>query len=309
MGKKLTLLDFIDRASIIHNNKYDYSQVIYINDATKIIIICNIDNHGIFAQTPRHHLNGEGCPKCKNIKLKIIHLSDTASFIKKAILVHGDKYNYECVVYTDAINKVIIKCQHHGLFEQRPNDHLAGKGCSKCGAERNSLSQRLTTDEFIDKANIIHNNEYNYDAVIYVNSHNKIIINCKYHGNFNQAPNNHLNGRGCPKCNRATSQPEIEWLKFLNIPEEYYQHRIIINNKLIKPDAYDPITKTIYEFYGSFWHGDPRIYDLDKINKCSKTTFRELYEKTIEREKMLISSGYKLIVIWELDWNKLKKTS
>ncbi len=47
---KLTTLEFTDRSSIIHDNKYDYSKSIYISSGIEIIIICPI--HGEFNQTP-----------------------------------------------------------------------------------------------------------------------------------------------------------------------------------------------------------------------------------------------------------------
>ena len=53
---------FSDKALLKHNNKYDYSLVDYIDNKTKIKIICPI--HGEFEQKAEHHLNGAGCPIC-----------------------------------------------------------------------------------------------------------------------------------------------------------------------------------------------------------------------------------------------------
>lgn len=60
--------NFIYKARKIHDNKYDYSKVNYINAKTKVCITCSI--HGEFWQTPNHHLNANGCPKCKESKLE-----------------------------------------------------------------------------------------------------------------------------------------------------------------------------------------------------------------------------------------------
>lgn len=62
MGKQLTTEDFITKATKIHNGKYDYSKVEYVNTKTKVCIIC--PEHGEFWQTPRDHLSGRGCPLC-----------------------------------------------------------------------------------------------------------------------------------------------------------------------------------------------------------------------------------------------------
>lgn len=53
---------WIERAKAIHDNKYDYSKVIYVNNHTQIKIICPI--HGEFTQTPANHIKGQGCPAC-----------------------------------------------------------------------------------------------------------------------------------------------------------------------------------------------------------------------------------------------------
>ena len=62
---QLTTDKFIKKAKTIHGNKYDYSKVKYVNNHTKVCIICPI--HGEFWQTPMKHLIGRGCPKCGSI--------------------------------------------------------------------------------------------------------------------------------------------------------------------------------------------------------------------------------------------------
>ena len=62
--------------------------------------------------------------------------------------------------------------------------------------------QRLTIDEFIEKSNIIHNNYYGYEKVVYLNNSTKVIISCSKHGNFKQRPHDHLQGKGCNACGR-----------------------------------------------------------------------------------------------------------
>ena len=57
-------LNFINTSSNVHNNKYDYSLVKYINNTTKVDIICPI--HGKFEQTPLDHIQGHGCKKCSH---------------------------------------------------------------------------------------------------------------------------------------------------------------------------------------------------------------------------------------------------
>ena len=125
MPNRLTTEEFIEKAKVMHGDKYDYSLVDYKNNKIRVKINCPI--HDIFEQTPNIHLSGCGCPKCGgNIKLT------TKEFIEKAKTVHDDKYDYSSVKYNDRQTKVKIICPEHGPFEQRPHGHLQGSGCPKC---------------------------------------------------------------------------------------------------------------------------------------------------------------------------------
>lgn len=95
-----------------------------------------------------------------------------------------------------------IICPEHGEFWQYPSDHTKGCGCPKCGRERGANLHRLTTEEFIRKAKLVHGCFYDYSKVVYKSAKDKITIICPIHGEFEQTPSTHLNGRGCPKCGR-----------------------------------------------------------------------------------------------------------
>ena len=61
---------------------------------------------------------------------------------------------------------------------------------------------RYTQETFIEKANAVHNNKYDYSDVIFKNVNTKVKIICPKHGMFEQLPYNHLKGQGCRKCGR-----------------------------------------------------------------------------------------------------------
>ena len=65
MSKRLTTQEFIEQSKKIHNDKYDYSRVKYINNHTKVCIIC--PEHGEFWQYPQDHKKGVGCPYCSKV--------------------------------------------------------------------------------------------------------------------------------------------------------------------------------------------------------------------------------------------------
>jgi hypothetical protein len=301
-AKKLTIENFIHKAKNIHGDKYDYSLVCYKNNRTKITIIC--PNHGEFEQRPYNHLSGHGCVKCGGNPHSI------SSFISKANEKHNFKYDYSLVFYKNGNIKISIICPNHGEFEQRPYNHLSGKGCPKCANVYRSNFFSSSNEEFIFKANKKHKFKYDYSIINYINAHTKISIICFEHGQFWQEPSNHLMGHGCSKCRTNFSIGEIEWLQSLNIPKQYHHTRLKIKagkRNFIITDAYDPRTNTVYEFDGDYYHGNPEIYNSDDINIVNGKTFGELYEATIAKKQAIINAGYKFVSIWESEWNKIKR--
>ncbi len=183
-------LNFVNRASEIHCNKYDYSLSKYTNTRTDIFIIC--PDHGPFTQKPYSHLAGIGCSTCTYESKRIT----TDTFVARSIKIHGNRYDYSKVVYTKSNIPIIVICKEHGEFKQLPTSHVRGAGCKLCYYN----SMKLSTAEFIDKANLIHQHKYTYDNVVYKHTHTPVFINCNQHGVFQQQPNDHLQGRGCSKC-------------------------------------------------------------------------------------------------------------
>jgi len=212
----ITNVKFIKNAKNIHDDKYDYSLVNYINNYTKIKIICK--KHGIFEQSPNSHLSAkQGCPKCYgNKKLTLIE------FIKKAKHIHNNKYDYSLVEYKNNRTKIKIICPKHGIFEQSPNCHF-NRGCDKCGG-----TYKPTTKEFIEKARIIHGSKYNYSLINYKNSESNIKIICSIHGMFEQSPTIHINKNGgCQKCANLIKGNTLR----LNNSEFIEKAKIIHGNK------------------------------------------------------------------------------
>ena len=202
--------------------------------------------------------------------------------------------------------KVEIVCKNHGSFYQLPTNHINAKqGCIKCGFE----ATRITQEEFIKRAKYINGNKYDYSESIYVKSNLKLKIICKKHGEFYQYPHSHISSaNGCPKCTGYISKKETLWLDYLNVPIENRNKNIKINNKNYRVDAFDSLSNTVYEFYGDYWHGNPEIYNLEFKNNHNGKFFKDLYNKTIDRENIIKNSGYNIISIWENKWDSIYKT-
>ena len=108
----------------------------------------------------------------------------------------------------------------------------------------------LTNLEFIERANIVHNNEYIYDGVQYKNNHTKVVIICLLHGAFTQAPGAHLNGNGCPECARLrrahTYEKIIEECRLTHGSKYSYEDLIypLVNSQLnIVCSVHGPFTQ------------------------------------------------------------------
>lgn len=307
MGKpKLTTEIFIQKARERHGDKYDYSLVNYITQYVEVIIICPV--HGEFLHMPKRHLRW-GCNRCGMELRHANHRKTQEVFLNQCASIHGDKYDYSLANYFNENTKVEIICKIHGIFLQTPHDHLSGKGCRACGLESGAKDRRKTQEDFIKESNASHNNYYDYSQAIYVNSGTKIKIICPNHGLFEQPAIAHSRGAGCPFCNVNVSKMETQWLNSLGILKEnrYYYIRVT-NNKRFFVDGYDPKTRTVYEFNGDFWHGNPAVFDPLKYNKVSKRTFGELYSRTLEKQRTLESLGYTVVSIWENDYiESLKK--
>lgn len=198
-AKKQTLTkeEFIRKAKEKHGDKYDYSLVNYKNAKTKVKIICPV--HGVFEQTPDAHQKS-GCQKCGWNEGRKKQSFTTEEFVKRAQLIHKDKYDYSKVDYVNKNIKVCIICPVHGDFWQTPDAHLCGHGCLYCKNTKISVSQRSSKEEFIKKAKVVHGELYDYSDVEYINNNTKVCIICKKHGAFYQLPSNHLSGKGCEKC-------------------------------------------------------------------------------------------------------------
>jgi len=154
----------------------------------------------------------------------------TEQFILKAIKKHGNKYDYSNVNYINSKIKIAITCREHGPYLQVPAYHLSGNGCMKCGKKSLCLSIMKTKEQFIEEANIIHNNKYDYSKVEYINTQNKVTILCNLHGEFKQTPNKHISCKsGCNKCGFLSSS-----LKQRKSTEQF-----IKDAQMIHGDRYD----------------------------------------------------------------------
>lgn len=223
--------EFIKKAKIAHDNKYDYSKTKFVNARTKVIINCPL--HGDFLQIPDKHLRNhkktgkpQGCRECgkESSKTKQTHTKD--DFIKKAIIKYGNKYTYEKVIYINDKTKVFITCPRHGEFQMTPNLFLNPK---TKGCPIDSKHAKMTLNRFLFKARKIHGGAYDYSKIEFEKTEDVVSIICWKHGEFLQSIKSHIyNFKGCMECGKLCS--------FSNL---WTTTRFIQEAKLIYGSKYD----------------------------------------------------------------------
>lgn len=204
-----TLAGFIEKARLKHGARYGYDKVFYVNNHTPVILLCF--EHGEFSQTPAAHTNsGHGCLKCGRRRIEDARRTTLQKFLDQAKRVHGDAYSYAKAIYITGHRKVVLTCPSHGDFTQTPNSHLCGSGCPQCRDIRLSHRFRKPCTSFIEDAQQIHGaTRYDYSKVIYVNAKTRVVIGCNIHGGFEQIPDSHLAGNGCPTCSESQGEKRV----------------------------------------------------------------------------------------------------
>jgi Zn ribbon nucleic-acid-binding protein len=288
---------FIDKSNKIHNNKYDYSLVEYVNNKTNVKIICPI--HGVFEQTPIRHYKTNGCKKCSYDQRK--HTNE--DIIKKFKETHKDKYDYSLVKYNSYNERVKIICPIHGVFEQTPKFHIKGCNCPKCSSKNIIDAKRDDLDSFIKKGNLRHNNKYDYSLVEYVNSNIKVNIICPIHGIFEQPPRDHLSGHGCGKCGQIISKSENDIYEYI---KSIYNGKIVRNNRKIldgkEIDILLPDKNIGIEYCGLYWHSNlfknDKYYHKNKMEDAYKNNIRlvSIFENEWLLKKEIVKSKLKHII-------------
>ena len=204
--KGLKTDEFIEKSKLIWGNRFDYSLVEYINNNTKVKIICPIN--GIFEQQPKRHLEGR---ESKNKRLE-----NKQNFIERANKKFNFKFDYSLVEYENNDDKFIIICPIHGKFEQKTTNHLNSKcGCGDCYKDncntKKVLKEETTKEEkvkikinrkelFFKRFFEIHGDKYDYSITEFKNSNDKVKIICREHGIFEQKASAHTSGQGCMEC-------------------------------------------------------------------------------------------------------------
>ena len=260
-----------------YNKDYDYSEVNYTDDRTKVIVIDKRfkTKHMI---SPNTMLNGVRC-SIKNATNKNDY------FIIKSNLIHDNRYKYPLFNFTSARSKIEIECEIHGIFKQRLCNHLDGIGWPQCGG-----SCKLTNKEFIERSREAHDNYYSYPSTKYINNKSMVEITCPIHGLFKQLAGSHLSGRGCSICKLSKGEINIKnILDNLNITyKRQKKFKDCKNIKNLSFDFYVPEINLLIEYSGmqhykstKGWGGEKdfklrQLRDQIKVDYCKNNNINLL---------------------------------
>lgn len=253
----------------------------------KVILQCTKCGHQWETTARSVAVSRRGCPKCgvKDAQLE----KSKEYFLKKFAETNGDKF--ELVEFIDCMH-VKVKCKTCGTIRETNANNIYRFGCKHCEMLAYGETLKSNTDEFIEKANKVHLNEYDYSKVNYIDCKTPVEIICKEHGSFWQTPLHHLSGEGCPYCSVSHGEKTIyKILTMYKIPF-VTQHKTVLDNRNYRLDFYINVHNKEYviEFNGK-QHYEPIDY-FGGIEKYNEQILRD----TILRE-YCVNNNIKLLEI------------
>jgi DNA-directed RNA polymerase subunit RPC12/RpoP len=216
--------------------------------------------------------------------------------------------------YIDDGTKIKHKCRYLHVYPVRPNHVLRGVGCPECAKRSRGLKHRKTHEEYVDQVNKIHEGNIevlgDYEGAFVKVKHK--CMRCNFQ--WMVTPDNIVNTSktGCPKCaaSRRHSLKGIRWLKEvakklrirIRHADNWGEYNIPGTN--LRVDGFHKPTKTIFEFHGDCFHGNPNVYSpRSKPSPFSNKTASRLYKETCDRIEYFRSLGYNVVEMWENDYD------
>ena len=305
---------FIEKCKLIHSDKnYDYSKVpeTYVNNRTNVCIIDRDlkpdgTEYGPFYATPSNLLKGKGNGARRGERISKTKSMTAEEYFARAKEVHKDEnLDYSKAEYKGLHEKILIidhdirpDGTEYGEYWQEANSHLRGCSHPQKAVDRNTMKQRDTREDFIRKANMVHNNKYTYDKTMYIDSRTDVIVTCPIHGDFKTMPTNHISGKGYPMCGNNMSVAEDEIIKYIQerMPdiEVVSRDRSVLGN--MELDIYIPSKKFAIEYDGIKWHteqyGKGKDYHISKLEACKEkgVTLIHIFEDEYIYKKELVLS-------------------
>lgn len=275
----------------------------YTSVNKKIKCKCMIDGFE-WAPVVSSLLNGSGCPKCRDVKLRNERIMSDDSFKEKVT----KKYPYIRTTspYNGAHNKMGFECLRcKNKWEMIPSDLFHSKiGCPKCSMK--NLSERMTKSPDQFKNEVVSNNKNIELLENYVGSHTPILVRCKIHGiEWRADPDSLRYGHhGCPKCSKNRTENNLCDLL------ESWGYRVVRQKRFsdckdkhtLPFDAYLPEYNICIEYDGEQHYMKEKFKWRDKTG-CNESHFETIQLHDFIKTKYCLENKIPLIRIpyWEAD--------
>lgn len=272
--------EFESLCNKVHDNKYDYSKVLYGGMDDRIEVICK--RHGsFFLRAQDHYYQSHGCSQCYIEDKRISNLNSHESQISRKF--NGNITLVDGAGFTVLRDTLTFNCGIHGDYRSQ----VASVKSSPVG-NCQGCKTLLAGEEFITKSKLVHKDKYLYHAEDYISSRAMMKIYCTVHKeHFMQRPSAHAQGQGCPKCGELDRKETSSKDQDVFIKECKDTHG----------DKYD-YTKTLYTLAHNKVtvtcpdHGDFTITPNNHINgggcaPCGKLAYTYNKEKFIDESKRL----------------------
>lgn len=254
----------------VHGDRYDLSKIVYSKSSAKIIVVCK--KHGEFSIVYSEFQSGGGCSKCANENTSIRCKANVEDMIKKFHIVHNNKYDYSKVTQDSYINsseKITIYCKRHKKeFQQTSAHHMQGEQCPLCALE--VIKSKITNKQkdVIDAFKKIHNNNYDYSKVNYVNNKVPVIIKClKHNYEFSIKPNAHLNGHGCSLCGlQSTGWTKTKWVNSGKRSRKFDSYKVYVLKCYNDDEIFYKIGRTYQKVERRFGEKRAMPYNYEILN-------------------------------------------
>lgn len=304
MAKKLTQEE-VERRIKEMRPEYEFLPFEYKNGTSEIIAVC--PKHGNFPTSVSKISSGYGCPKCGIEKAH----SKTKKTQKEFLEFVNEKFkdrplDFSESEYKGAHKDIIFRCELHGYRKLKPYQLLNTQyGCWDCSYVERGLNRRITFEDFIKKALIAHpDKEYDYSKVKIVDYDTPVVIICPKHGAFEQCPDNHIHGAGCPRCKESKGEKSIgRWLndhsiKFKGQYRIIPKQGVIFGRQYFKVDFYLPDFNTIIEYHGK------QHYEKYEIFHKTDMDFQDQQDRDQRLRQYCKENNIKLI---EIPYTDIKK--
>jgi hypothetical protein len=241
---------------------------------------------------------GNRCPECYGNKTK------TLEEIRSSFMLAG--YSLLSTEYKNSSQNLQYRCPVGHVGSTRWGRFQQGHRCMVCSGSNPKNIEDLR-EYFANEGCALLTTEYKnaFQKLEYIcpaGHHRKIIWN------------SFQTGRRCAVCAKSSqiSRPSIGWLDFLGITDmsgETRERKIVCGKSKYRVDGFDPITNTVYEFFGDFYHGNPARFAPEDFNKKLKKSFGQLFADTFKKLESLAAAGYRVVYVWEKDFRAGKMIS